>query len=158
MYRIFAMLLLAFMLLGGGEVVVYESSRDTSDWVYEPNRQVQYAVAVSPEEWNRQLSQLEPPLRRSFEIDWETEFPILVYLGEHRTGGYVVNIDKIVLSDKTLTVQVSRRSPGPGEMVTMAFTYPTDLVTLPREYLDKVEIVRFVNSDDELFGQVNLLP
>lgn len=151
------MMLLAFLLLGGSDVVIYESSRDTSSWVYEPARHLQYAAAATPEEWSRQLSRMEPPVRRSFEIDWETEFPILVYLGEHSTGGYAVNIDKIVLSDRTLTVQVSRRSPGPGEMVTMAFTYPTDLVTLPREYLDKVETVRFVDPAEELFGQMNIL-
>lgn len=157
MYRWFFVLLLGFMLVGGSEVVLYESTVDTSAWVYNDDRPLQYAVSANEEVWNRQLGQLEPPLRNRPEVDWETEFPILVYLGEHRSGGYRVEIDQIRKEGNIMVVQVSRRSPGPGEMVTMAFTYPMQVITLPKEHIENVEKVRFVRGESELLGEVNIL-
>lgn len=154
MYRLIFALLLGFMLLGAREVVLYENPRDTAAWEYRDSRPLQFAAARSQDEWKRQLAQLEPLPPRIPEVNWDTEFPILVYLGEHSTGGFAVQIDRVHAVGRELVVQVSRKGPAPGEMVTMAFTYPMDVITLPREHLENVEKVRFVSREGELLGQI----
>ncbi|HHT72309.1 MAG TPA: protease complex subunit PrcB family protein [Firmicutes bacterium] len=156
MYRLIFALLVGFILLGANEVVLYENPRDTASWAYEGNRPLQFAAAGTQEEWERQLAQLEPMPPNLPEVDWEQEFPILVYLGEHPTGGYAVQIDGVHAVGRVLVVQVSRRSPAPGAMVTMAFTYPKDMITLPKEHLEGVETIRFVNRDKELLGEIDI--
>ena len=155
MYRLIFALLVGFILLGANEVVLYENPRDTASWAYEGNRPLQFAAADA-----RGVGAAAGPVRTYApnlpEVDWEQEFPILVYLGEHPTGGYAVQIDGVHAVGRVLVVQVSRRSPAPGAMVTMAFTYPKDMITLPKEHLEGVETIRFVNRDKELLGEIDI--
>lgn len=157
MYKFLFALLMGFVILGANEVVLYENPRDSSDWAYKGRQPLQFAVAASPEEWESQLSRMEPRPPRVREIDWETEFPILAYMGEYPTGGYAVQIDSVRLTRRTLVVQVSLRSPAPGDMVTMAFTYPADMITLPRQHLPNIDQVRFVSRDGELYSEMSII-
>jgi hypothetical protein len=156
MYRLMFALLLGFILLGANERVLYENPRDSSGWVFEGSRRVQYAVARSEEEWGSSLAKLEPPPRNVPDVDWASEFPILVYLGEFPTGGYAVQIDEVTAKGRTIVVQVSRQSPPPGAVLTMAFTYPMHMITLSRDHLVGIEKVRFVSREGELLGEVDI--
>jgi hypothetical protein len=62
-------------------------------------------------------------------------FGLLVTLGEQRTGGYAIKVQRIVLSRATLEVHVGVTRPGKGDMVTQAFTYPLDFVWIPAKAL-----------------------
>ena len=50
--------------------------------------------------------------------------------GEKKTGGYSVEITKVVQSGKELRISYKLTSPGPDDIVTQALTYPKDTVNL----------------------------
>lgn len=65
---------------------------------------------------------------------------ILVSYGRKSTGGYIISIETVVVSDDIITVTVRHSDPAPGANVTQALTYPQDLVwienlDLPIEYV-----------------------
>src|SRR5690554_265468 len=72
----------------------------------------QQAVGSLPSNIGKQI----PP------IDWEKELPILVTLGQCPTGGYAVQVQRIMIEDDQLVIMINRRSPRPDEFVTMALT------------------------------------
>lgn len=76
---------------------------------------------------------------------------VVAYLGEAPTGGYAIGVRQVrvdrVLPRPVVTVVVDRRSPGPGEFVTMAITHPLDIVPIERELLPEAPfLVRFVDG------------
>lgn len=52
-------------------------------------------------------------------------YTIIIMQGKHATGGYSINIKDVSLEEDTLNIIVEETSPGPMDMVTQAFTYPT---------------------------------
>ncbi|HOB55667.1 MAG: protease complex subunit PrcB family protein [Defluviitoga tunisiensis] len=54
-------------------------------------------------------------------------FVICISAGEKRTGGYNLSIKNIILDQesKKIYIDLFLKTPGPGEMVTQAFTYPS---------------------------------
>lgn len=68
-------------------------------------------------------------------FDLRREFLIEVYRGEFPTGGYQVRVASIEQEERTVSVTVVLRNPKPGEMVTMVFTHPFDVVKIRRTSL-----------------------
>jgi hypothetical protein len=59
------------------------------------------------------------------QVDWKTEQIVLVFGGQQRTGGFGVNVKRIVSTDvQRLTVEAILTKPSPGQGVTLAFTTP----------------------------------
>ena len=54
-------------------------------------------------------------------------FIICISAGEKRTGGYVLNLNSIRIDEdnKKILIELFLKTPGKGEMVTQAFTYPS---------------------------------
>lgn len=66
------------------------------------------------------------------QIDWKTQMVILVSGGAQRTGGYSVEVTKLDVRDKTLTVHWKLNTPKPGQPVTQAFTHPAQTLLVER--------------------------
>lgn len=69
---------------------------------------------------------------------------ITLFWGKKPTGGYAISIVSVVRAGNTLKVFYSLRSPGPGDLVTQAFTYPRATAALPAgtEPFTEVQLVR----------------
>jgi len=87
---------------------------------------------------------------------------VVAYLGEAPTGGYAIRVRQVRVDAQiprpVVTVVVDRRSPGPGEFVTMAITHPIDLVPVERERLPEPPfLVRFVDRSGRRLAEQRVL-
>jgi len=55
---------------------------------------------------------------------------ITAHMGEQRSGGYAIRIERITRAGNELRVHAKLTSPGPDAMVTMALTSPAHTVTV----------------------------
>lgn len=69
------------------------------------------------------IPKLEAP-----EINFGEDMVIAVYRGMQMTGGYGIEIKKILEKKKTIDVLVEEHSPKPGFMYTQALTRPYHIV------------------------------
>jgi hypothetical protein len=68
------------------------------------------------------------------QVDWKTEQVVLVFGGEFNTGGYGVNVKRILSTDvQRLTVEAVITKPSPGQGVTLALTTPYTIIKMPRQ-------------------------
>ena len=77
-------------------------------------------------------------------------YTIIIMQGEHATGGYSISIKDVSLEEDTLNIVVEETSPGPMDMVTQAFTYPTceiSINVLPSK-------IKITNTDGYEFKEV----
>ena len=61
-------------------------------------------------------------------VDFDNEMIIVVYQGGFNTGGYGIEIKKIIENKDQLEVLVEETSPDRGMMVTQAFSQPYHMV------------------------------
>ncbi len=66
------------------------------------------------------------------EIDFNEEMILVVFQGEKSTGGYGIEINKIVEKENAIEVLVIETLPGYGCMVTEALTSPYHIVKLQK--------------------------
>jgi hypothetical protein len=66
------------------------------------------------------------------DIDWKKQMLIVVTGGVKRTGGYSVEITKIEMADKVMTVHWKLNSPKRGSPVTQTITHPALTVIVER--------------------------
>lgn len=59
---------------------------------------------------------------------------IVMTMGEQRSGGYSIKLDKIELKDATVMVYADYIKPGQDEGVTMALTYPHLVIETDKIY------------------------
>ncbi|WP_457591899.1 protease complex subunit PrcB family protein [Geoglobus sp.] len=77
--------------------------------------------------------------------DFNTTMAIAVFMGEQKTGGYEINIDRIVREDGKLVVYVDHYVPSDTCFVTQVITSPFQVVTLEK-FDGKVEFVESVRE------------
>lgn len=71
-------------------------------------------------------------------FDFAKELLLIAYLGEAPTGGYGIQVRSVEWTppargeEGKVTVRLALWSPGPDAFVTQAFTYPRDVVALPK--------------------------
>ncbi len=132
---VFLLVSLISLGIGGGSTLIYEGTKDTLGFSSSSGKkEVQLVIGESEQKWQEALLAFPQSVRMDIPpLDFSTEVPLLISLGERPTGGYAVVVDKIVLEKGVLEVWISERSPRSDEFVTMAFTYPFDLVRLPKE-------------------------
>lgn len=65
-------------------------------------------------------------------IDWNKQMVVVVAVGVRRTGGYRVEIESLTVKDEVLTVKWKLHEPRPGDLVTQALTYPTQMALVDR--------------------------
>ncbi|GFN22034.1 stalk domain-containing protein [Thermanaeromonas sp. C210] len=115
-----------------------------------------FAVIQSPEvklSKPPQQTVLPPP-----QTDYEKYLVLWAYLGEAPTGGYSIHFSSILRQGDILLVKVHRVSPGPGQIVTEAFTYPEAAARIERGLVSGVSggrlTVRFVDQDENLLKEL----
>lgn len=67
--------------------------------------------------------------------DGTAAWTVVVAMGEQRTGGYEIRVEKITVTASVVTVRVKRTVPPPGGVVIQVITYPADAVRLKRSDL-----------------------
>lgn len=78
------------------------------------------------------------------EVDFEEHGVLLVLMGKRRTSGYGLALpdDKAATLDNGVaTVNLEWREPGEGVMVAQVLTSPCVMVTLPKDGLERIEVV-----------------
>lgn len=125
-------------------VVIYDSDSHTDHWYWDhDHKETKVLIGFNQEQWQKQLKQLDFDFHDIMNFEEEKKIPILISLGWRPTGGYDINIDRIVKEDENTIITVSLRSPKPNQYVTMAFTYPYDYLILDRYQLinEKITVV-----------------
>jgi len=77
--------------------------------------------------WKKTMSR-QVPLPEVPAVNFSENTIIAVYKGSHRTGGYNIEITKILEKEQKIVVYVKETSPPSGARVTMAFTQPYHIV------------------------------
>ncbi|MGM0472192.1 MAG: protease complex subunit PrcB family protein [Bacillota bacterium] len=84
-------------------------------------------------------------------LDLDGKVAFLAYLGSMSSGGYGMQINKILQKDNKIIIRVKYISPDPEESVTSVITYPYDLVVVDRDKLAQLDTTNLkliiVNQD-----------
>ncbi|WP_456370205.1 protease complex subunit PrcB family protein [Geoglobus sp.] len=101
-----------------------------------------YAVIKSPDDFRKFINEtgviFQPP-------DFNTSMVIAVFMGEQKTGGYEINIDKMVIEGGKLVVYVDLYVPSDTCFVTQVVTSPFQVVKLEK-FDGDVEFVETVRE------------
>lgn len=92
-------------------------------------------VITETKDWSNLWSRVKStsyPKPQLPSIDFTKEIVIAVFQGEKNTGGYEIEITKIVENKRDLTVHVKEVSPGPKGSVSQAFTQPYHIIKLQK--------------------------
>jgi len=101
-------------------------------------------VIKSEDQWRevwKKIHHLQLPTPELLVVDFEKEMVIAVFMGERKSGGYEIEIKKIVEREKEFIVEVEEREPPPESMQTQAFTQPYHLIVIQK--LKGVRSTRF---------------
>jgi len=115
---------LVFVLLGG----CYDSGAQDKNYYVVTDQQTFVQIG---EKINQQQTD---------DIDFNQEMVIAVFQGQQSTGGYEIEIEKVVRTKENLKVYISETVPDPSDIVTQALTSPYHLIKLPKLDL-KVEFI-----------------
>ena len=65
-------------------------------------------------------------------VDFDKEMVLAVFAGMKKTGGYRIAIEKVVAKPGKVYVLYRQTVPAPGGPVTMAITFPSHVVVVPK--------------------------
>jgi PrcB C-terminal len=68
-------------------------------------------------------------------VDFANEMVIAVTMGDRRTGGYSVEIERVEPAEKSLKIFVKQTAPRPGTMTIQTLTAPFHFVAVPKSDL-----------------------
>ena len=97
----------------------------------EPARLVIETEGEWKEVWEKVVD-FQIPKPKLPEVDFETDMIIAVFMGEQRTGGYSIDITRIIKKEEEIVVQVEEKHPDPDLLVTMALTQPYHMVVIQK--------------------------
>ncbi|MDO5561625.1 MAG: protease complex subunit PrcB family protein [bacterium] len=90
------------------------------------------------------------PGKTYYWLETENGFELVVSMGEKNTGGYSITIiNSKIVGDKTV-ITVAEKEPGPRDIVTMAFTYPTATM----EFAKKPRNLVVQNETGEIYQEI----
>lgn len=84
--------------------------------------------------WNQHIDASAPPV-----VDFTRETAVFLLLPPRPTGGYGIKVEDVTLEGATATVAADLEEPGPGQMVTQAFTAPFAVIAVGRSGVTGVE-------------------
>ena len=106
----------------------------------------QTCVITDAKEWAqlwRRMHQGAEPMPDLPQVDFSRQMVLAAFLGRKPTGGYAIQITRIVADNGTITVTVRETAPSPNTPVIQVLTHPFHLV------VPKVNgTVRFVREQD----------
>ncbi len=138
-----SMALLGLLLLAGAasaQDVPFETLARGAHGAFGPA--AEHVIRSEQELRSKGVDRLLPPGTR---VDWTREMVLAVFMGQQSSGGYSIEVKAIERKQMMtilpvpappptyyLEVQVERRTPPPGSIVTMALTSPYHVVKLAR--------------------------
>lgn len=102
-------------------------------------------VIETEEEWEEVWEKVvgfQIPKPELPEVDFDTHMIIAVFMGEQRTGGYSIDITRIIREEERIVVEVEEKHPHPDSPVTMTLTQPYHIVIIEKSHLP----VRFISN------------
>ncbi|HVT44491.1 MAG TPA: protease complex subunit PrcB family protein [Thermoanaerobaculia bacterium] len=72
-------------------------------------------------------------------VDFGRETVVFLLVPARPTGGYSVEMTEVAVRDGTLVLEARLGEPGPGDMVTQAFTAPYAVVAVPLRTFTRAE-------------------
>lgn len=111
-------------LTPGGTPVHYSGLSD-------PLRLAVFDAPTFADAWGRAFANHDPkpPVP---EVDFETDFVVVVALGERSSGGYAIEVAGAREEGGGVVIGILATSPGKGCPVTLAMTQPLDIVKVKR--------------------------
>lgn len=93
----------------------------------------QFVVVDRAEQW-RSLWQDHRGSRnaRAPDINFDRYRLVAIFMGEQRSGGYSIDVQRIEKRDEAVWIKLREQTPAPDQMVTMALTQPFVMVKIPR--------------------------
>ncbi len=93
---------------------------------------------------------------RDVRLDLAQRVVLAVHLGRCPTGGYSVRVERVTRDGSLVTVITRVNRPGPQDMVTLAWTYPSHAVSLSRSDIGDPDNVSFrcLDQDGVVLGPV----
>jgi len=85
--------------------------------------------------WRNYTSVFSCPTCGAFpfpKVNFSNETVIAVFMGEKNTGGYSIEITKIIDNGNNVIVYVNETSPKPDDIVTLALTQPYHIVKIKK--------------------------
>lgn len=95
------------------------------------NQSKKEIIINNQEEFNEYFSSKE-------KIDFNKNSLIVFLGGQRNTGGYSVEIQRIIKTQKNLELIIKERVPGENCAVTQAISYPFDAVVIPKTTINKI--------------------
>lgn len=80
--------------------------------------------------WTR-INRRRRPIPPVPPVDFTTQIALVVALGQQRSGGYGITIERAEREDGYIVVHVTDRSPASDCIVTTALTAPVDIALVP---------------------------
>ncbi|MEM4605608.1 MAG: protease complex subunit PrcB family protein [Candidatus Pacearchaeota archaeon] len=74
-------------------------------------------------------------------FDFDKSSLVVVFAGEKPTGGYSIEIKKIIEKKDRLVIYAEEKKPGAGCFLTQAISYPFDVARIEKTSFSKVELV-----------------
>ena len=84
--------------------------------------------------WKAHQGKAEPVVRAPA-VDFGKEMVVAVTMGQKPTGGYAIKIQRAESTASSLKIFIEQRTPGPGALVTQAFTSPFHFVAVAKSEL-----------------------
>lgn len=102
-----------------------------SSGLSDPLRLAVFDAPAFAEVWGRAFANHDPkpPVP---EVDFTTDFVVVVALGERSSGGYAIEVAGARAEGSGVVIGVLATSPGKGCPVTLAMTQPLDIVKVKR--------------------------
>ena len=73
--------------------------------------------------WDKMFHHLLPKPELP-KIDFDSEMILAAFMGQRRTGGYVIRIKRIIKTDKDIVAYIEEKEPDPESLRTQALTQP----------------------------------
>ena len=77
-------------------------------------------------------------------LEKENNYWISICLGEKKTGGYDLKIDKVTIINKKVIIELSVKQNS--KYVTQAFSYPNITVSIPKLDIEFIEVYIYENK------------
>jgi hypothetical protein len=97
------------------------------------HEETEYVVIKDEEEWNRIWDIVQSkrfPKREPPTVNFNEEMVVAVFQGNFATGGFSIEITRIVEKQDAIEIFVKEEKSAPGSFVTQAFTQPYHIVKI----------------------------
>lgn len=98
----------------------------------EPRREVIRSDEAWQELWERVFTGVSPTPTPPA-VDFSREMLVVVALGERRSGGFGIAVQRVSPRGNGLEIEVLESCPAPGAMVSMGLTQPLEVIRLERQ-------------------------